>query len=47
VVEEGVVLLGVEHFEQRADGSPGSHRHLVDLVEQEHRVLRAASSSSG
>src|SRR5438105_4535633 len=42
VVEERVVLLRVEHFEQRRRGVAAEvHRHLVDFVEQEHRVLRA------
>ena len=42
VVGEGVVLLRVEHLEQRRRGVAAEvHRHLVDLVEQEHRVARA------
>ncbi len=42
VIEEGVVLLGVEHFEERRGRIAAEvHRHLVDLVEQEHRVHRS------
>ena len=42
VVVEGLVLLGVEHFEQRRRRVAAEvGRHLVDLVEQEHRVARA------
>ncbi len=42
VVEEGVVLLGVEDLEERRGRVAAEvHRHLVDLVEQEHRVERA------
>src|SRR4051812_36377328 len=42
VVVEDVVLLGVEDLEQGAGRVAAEvHRHLVDLVEQEHRVLRA------
>ncbi len=42
VVEEGVVLLGVEHLEQRRRRVAAEvHRHLVDFVEQEDRVERA------
>ena len=41
VVEERVVLLGIEHFEQRRRRVAAEvHRHLVDFVEQEHRVHR-------
>ena len=41
VVEERVVLLRVEHLEQRRRRVAAEvHRHLVDFVEQEHRVLR-------
>ena len=36
-----MVLLRVEHLEQGRRGVPAEvHRHLVDLVEQEHRVER-------
>src|SRR5262249_49757182 len=39
MVVEGVVLLGVEHFEQRRRRVAAEIRaHLVDLVEQEQRV---------
>ena len=41
VIEERAVLLGVEHFEQRRRRVAAEvHRHLVDFVEQEHRVHR-------
>jgi len=38
VVVEGRVLLGVEHLEQRDDGSPRKSMPSVDLVEQEQRI---------
>ena len=42
VVQERMVLLRVEHLEQRRRGVPAEvHRHLVDLVEQEDRVERS------
>ena len=42
VIEERVVLLGVEDLEQRRRRIPAEvHRHLVDFVEQEDRVHRA------
>ena len=42
VIQERVVLFGVEHFEQRRRRVAAEvHRHLVDFVEQEHRVHRA------
>ena len=42
VVEERVVLFRVEHLEQRRRRVAAEvHRHLVDFVEQEHRVHRA------
>ena len=42
VVVEGAVLLRVEHLEQRRRRIAAEvGRHLVDLVEQEDRVLRA------
>ena len=42
VIVEGVVLLRVEHLEQRRRRIAAEvHRHLVDLVEQEDRVARA------
>ena len=42
VVVERVVLLGVEHLEQgRCRVAAEVRRHLVDLVEQEHRVVGA------
>ena len=42
VIEEGVVLLRIEHLEQRRRRIAAEvHRHLVDFVEQEHRVHRA------
>lgn len=42
VILEGVVLLGVEDFQQRAGGVAAEVRgHLVDLVEHDDRVLRA------
>jgi hypothetical protein len=41
VIEERAVLLRIEHFEQRRRRVAAEvHRHLVDFVEQEHRVLR-------
>ena len=41
VVAEGRVLLGIEHLEHRARGVAAEvGAHLVDLVDQEHRVLR-------
>ncbi len=41
VVVEGVVLLGVEHLQQRRRGVAAEiGAHLVDLVEQEQRVRR-------
>ena len=41
VVAEGRVLLGVEHLEHRARRVAAEvGAHLVDLVDQEHRVLR-------
>jgi hypothetical protein len=47
VVEERVVLLGVEHLEQRRRRVAAEvHRHLVDFVEQEHRVHACRPSSS-
>ena len=50
VVAEGVVLLRVEHFEQRRRRIAAEVRaHLVDLVEQEQRVAarRPWSGSAG
>ena len=45
VVVEGVVLLGVEHLEQRRRRIAAEvGRHLVDLVEQEHRVAACRPS---
>ena len=42
VVDEGVVLLGIEHFEQRARRIAAEiHAHLVDFVEQEQRIAHA------
>jgi hypothetical protein len=39
VVDEGVVLLGIEHLEQRARGiAPEVHPHLVHFVEQEQGI---------
>ena len=47
VVEERVVLLGVEHLEQRRRRIAAEvDRHLVDLVEQEDRVARAGLAAS-
>ena len=47
VIEERVVLLGIEHFEQRRRRVAAEvHRHLVDFVEQEDRVERCRPSSS-
>ena len=41
VVAEGVVLLGVEHLEQRRRRIAAEvHAELVDLVEQEQRIAR-------
>jgi hypothetical protein len=43
VIQERVVLLGIEHLEQRRRRIAAEvHRHLVDFVEQEHRVQRPA-----
>ena len=45
VVVERVVLLGVEHLEQRRRRIAAEvGRHLVDLVEQEHRVVASRPS---
>src|SRR5436190_165462 len=42
VIEERAVLLRIEHFEQRRRRIAAEvHRHLVDFVEQEHRVHRS------
>ena len=42
VIVEGVVLLRIEHLEQRRRRIAAEvGRHLVDLVEQEHRVVGA------
>ena len=42
VVQERVVLFRVQHLEQRRRRVAAEvHRHLVDLVEQEHGVLRS------
>ena len=42
VIDEGVVLLRIEHLEQRGRWIAAEvHRHLVDLVEEEDRVDRA------
>jgi hypothetical protein len=42
VVAEGVVLLGIEHFEQRRDRvALDAAAQLVDLVEHHHAVARA------
>ena len=42
MIVEGAVLLGIEHFEQRRGRVAAEvGRHLVDLVEQHHRVARA------
>ncbi|MNM76611.1 hypothetical protein D3C81_884380 [compost metagenome] len=42
MVVECVVLLGVEHFQQRRGRIAAEvHRHLVDLVQHEQRVLAA------
>ena len=42
VVAEGRVLLGVEHLEHRARRVAAEVRaHLVDLVDHQHRVVRA------
>ncbi len=47
MIVERVVLLGVEHLEQRRRGIAAEvGRHLVDLVEQEDRVVRARPSSA-
>ena len=46
VVGERVVLLGVEHLEQRRRGIAAEVvPELVDLVEHEHRVVRTRPSS--
>ena len=42
VIVEGVVLLGVQHFQQGRRGIAAEiHRHLVDFVEQEQRIAHA------
>ena len=42
VVVERRVLLRVEHFEQRRGRIAAEvHRHLVDFVEQEQRIVHA------
>ena len=42
VIVERVVLLRIEHFEQRRRRIAAEvHRHLVDLVEHEQRIARA------
>ena len=42
VILEGVVLLGIEHLEERRRGIAAHvDADLVDLVEHEHGVLRA------
>ncbi len=41
VIEERVVLFRIEHLEERRRGVAAEvHRHLVDFVEQEDRILR-------
>ena len=42
MIDEGVILLRVEHFEHRRRRvAPEVRAHLVDLIEQDHRVHRA------
>ena len=42
MVAEGVVLLGVQHFEQGAGRvAPEVHAHFVDFIQQKQRVARA------
>ena len=42
VIDEHEVLLGIEHFEQRGGRIAAEvHRHLVDFIEHEDRVLGA------
>jgi hypothetical protein len=42
VIHEHVVLFGIEHFEQRRRRIAAEiHRHLVDFVQHEDRVLGA------
>ena len=42
VVLEGLVLLRVQELEERGRGvAEGALRELVDLVEQDHRILHA------
>ena len=42
MIHEHVVLLGVEHFEQRGRRIAAEiHRHLVDFVQHEDRIARA------
>ncbi len=44
-VHEGVVLAGIEHFEQGAGGVAAEIRaHLVHLVEHEHGVARTGAA---
>ena len=42
VIDEGVVLLGIEHFQQRRGRIAAEvHPHLVHFVEQEQRIAHA------
>jgi len=42
VIDEHEILFGIEHFEQRRRGIAAEvHRHFVDFVEHEDRVLGA------
>ena len=42
VIDEHEVLLGIEHFEQRGGRIAAEvHRHLVDFVQHENRILGA------
>ena len=47
VIPERVVLLGIEHFEQRRGGIAAEVRaELVDLVEDEHGVFRLGAAQA-
>ena len=40
VIHEHVVLFRIEHFQQRRRGIAAEiHRHLLDLIQHEHRIF--------
>src|SRR5690606_29664458 len=42
MIAEIEVLFGIQHFKQRRSRVPAeTHRHLVNLIQQEHRLVRA------